>query len=93
MHKVFILFSNASNVECFKYPGKSQGPATSEGYSLPLSRLSSCSGFTKPKCYASAKHIQFIDQSVLVKSASASAAMTKDDMEFLAKKRGNAMQC
>ncbi|KAL0421615.1 UNVERIFIED_CONTAM: Zinc finger protein CONSTANS-LIKE 15 [Sesamum latifolium] len=65
----------------------SQGPATSESNNLPVSRPSSCSGFSKPS-----KDFQLMDQSILMKSESVAAAMTKADIELLAKNRGNAMQ-
>ncbi|KAI3467785.1 hypothetical protein Pfo_024448 [Paulownia fortunei] len=57
----------------------SQGPATSESNNLPASRPTS-------------KDFRFMDQSILMRSESVAAAMTKADMELLAKNRGNAMQ-
>ncbi|KAL0357714.1 UNVERIFIED_CONTAM: Zinc finger protein CONSTANS-LIKE 15 [Sesamum calycinum] len=81
-HEDMIPFSSASNNRT-----PSQGPATSESNNLPVSRPSSCSGFSKPS-----KDFQFMDQSILMKSESVAAAMTKADIELLAKNRGNAMQ-
>lgn len=70
----------------------SPGPATSESNNLPASRPSSCSGYTKPKSYVVSKNIHFMDQSILAKNDCTTAAITKADMELLAKNRGNAMQ-
>lgn len=72
-------------------PTPSQGPATSESNNLPVSRPSSCSGFTKPKCSGGSKDFQFMGHSILMTSESA-ATIAKSDMELLAKNRGNAMQ-
>lgn len=70
----------------------SQGPATSESNNLTVSRPSSCLGFTKPNCYDGSKDIQFMDQSVLMKSQGVEATLTKADIELLARNRGSAMQ-
>ncbi|KAK4413574.1 Zinc finger protein CONSTANS-LIKE 15 [Sesamum alatum] len=80
-HEDMIPFSGASNNRT-----PSQGPATSESNNIPVSRPSSCSGF------GSSKDFQFVDQSILMKSERVAAAMTKTDIELLAKNRGNAMQ-
>lgn len=69
----------------------SQGPATSESNNLPVSRPSSCSGVTKPESVGGSKDMQFMNQSILMTSESV-AAMSKSDMDLLAKNRGNAMQ-
>lgn len=69
----------------------SQGPATSESNNLPVSRPSSCSGLTKPKCLGGSKDMQFMSQSILMTSESV-ATISKSDMELLAQNRGNAMQ-
>lgn len=69
----------------------SQGPATSESNNVPVSRPSSCSGLTKPESLGGSKDVQFMSQSILMTSESL-AAMSKSDMELLAKNRGNAMQ-
>ncbi|XP_051116453.1 zinc finger protein CONSTANS-LIKE 14 [Andrographis paniculata] len=61
-------------------PTQSQGLATSESNNLPDS------GFN------SSKSLQFSDKSILIKTDSAAAGMTKVEMEILAKNRGNAMQ-
>lgn len=70
---------------------QSQGPATSESNNVPLSRPSSCSGLTKPESVGGSKDMQFMNQSILTTSENL-AAMSKSDMELLAKNRGNAMQ-
>ncbi|PIN23767.1 hypothetical protein CDL12_03506 [Handroanthus impetiginosus] len=77
-----IPFNSASNNQT-----PSQGPATSESNNLPGSRPTS-----EPKCYGGSKDFQFMDQSILMKNEHATAAITKADMELLAKNRGNAMQ-
>ncbi|CAI9756380.1 unnamed protein product [Fraxinus pennsylvanica] len=81
-----IPFNSASNI-----PTASPGPATSESNNLPVSRPKSCSGFSMPSSGGS-KDIHFVDHAVLVKNESTTAAITKADMELLAKNRGNAMQ-
>ncbi|XP_042057295.1 zinc finger protein CONSTANS-LIKE 14-like [Salvia splendens] len=58
----------------------SQGPATSESNNVPASRPESGS-----------MDIQFMSQSILMTNESA-AAMSKSDIELMAKNRGNAMQ-
>ncbi|KAK4488734.1 hypothetical protein RD792_004515 [Penstemon davidsonii] len=83
-HEEMIPFNSASN-----NPTASHEPATSESNNVPVSRLSSCSGFAKPKSYGGSKDIKFTDESLLIKSQ---GAITKADMELLAKNRGNAMQ-
>lgn len=45
--------------------------------------------YSKPKCFNGSKDIQFMGQSILVPSES---AIAKNDLELLAKNRGNAMQ-
>ncbi|CAK9179057.1 unnamed protein product [Ilex paraguariensis] len=72
-------------------PTVSQGPATSESNNLPTARHSSGSGFGKPKGYGGPKEIQIMDQSILMRGESATAAISTADMELLAKNRGNAM--
>ncbi|KAL2547241.1 Zinc finger protein CONSTANS-LIKE 14 [Forsythia ovata] len=86
-HENVIPFNSTSN-----NPTASQGPTTSESNNLPVSRPKSCSGFAKPNCSGGSKDIHFVDHSILVKNESATAAITKADMELLAKNRGNAMQ-
>ncbi|KAK6947067.1 CCT domain, partial [Dillenia turbinata] len=68
------------------------GPATSESNNLPLARSSSGSAFRKPKAHIGSKDINFMEQSILLRSETAGpAAQTKADIELLAKNRGNAM--
>ncbi|KAL2560015.1 Zinc finger protein CONSTANS-LIKE 14 [Forsythia ovata] len=69
-----------------------EGPGTSKSNNLPASRPSSRSGYAKPKSYVVSKDIHFMDQSILVKMETATAAITKVDMELLSNNRGNAMQ-
>ena len=73
-------------------PTASQGPATSESNNLPIGRATSGSGLGKRKCYGGLKDVHLMEQTVLVKSESTTAAAAKVDMELLAKNRGNAMQ-
>ncbi|XP_057771240.1 zinc finger protein CONSTANS-LIKE 14-like [Salvia miltiorrhiza] len=81
-----IPFNSATNNQT-----PSQGPATSESNNAPVARPSSCSGLTKPESLGGSKDMQFTSQSILMTSESV-AAMSKSDMELLAKNRGNAMQ-
>ncbi|XP_073048971.1 zinc finger protein CONSTANS-LIKE 14 [Primulina eburnea] len=74
-----------------RIPTSSRGPATSES-NLPFSKHSSGSCLNKPKCFSGLKDIQFTDQSILIKCESVTPAITKADLELLAKNRGNAMQ-
>lgn len=68
----------------------SQGPGTSESNNLPIARPSSRSAFGNSKCYP--QEIQFTDQSVLRRDETTrTVALTKADVELLAKNRGNAM--
>lgn len=85
-HEDIIPFNSATSNQ-----PPSQGPATSESNNLPVSRPSSCSGLTKPKCLGASKDMQFMSQSILMTSESV-AAISKSDMELLAQNRGNAMQ-
>ncbi|KAH6837826.1 hypothetical protein C2S53_000544 [Perilla frutescens var. hirtella] len=85
-HEDTIPFNSATNNQTL-----SQGPATSESNNLPASRPSSCSGLTKPKCAGGSKDMQFMSQSILMTSENV-AAISKSEMELLAKNRGNAMQ-
>ncbi|KAL3500975.1 hypothetical protein ACH5RR_035424 [Cinchona calisaya] len=86
VHEDMTAFNNSNN------PTASQGPATSESNNLPIGRAPSGSGLGKHKCYGGLKDFHLMEQSVLAKSESATAAITKVDMELLAKNRGNAMQ-
>ncbi|KAK6930761.1 CCT domain [Dillenia turbinata] len=77
-----MSFNNNSN----------NGPATSESNNLPLARSSSGSAFGKPKACIGSKDINFMEQSILLRSETAGpAAATKADIELLAKNRGDAM--
>ncbi|XP_073134973.1 zinc finger protein CONSTANS-LIKE 14-like [Henckelia pumila] len=86
-HEDMMPFSTTPS----RNPTSSQGPATSES-NLPFSKQPSGSCLNKPKCFAGSKEIQFTDQSILIKSESVAPAITKADLELLAKNRGNAMQ-
>ncbi|GFP98160.1 zinc finger protein constans-like 14 [Phtheirospermum japonicum] len=81
-HEDIIPFNCTSN---------NQGPATSESNSLPVSKPSSYSDFTKTKSFGGSIDLQFADQPILMNSENV-MAMTKADMDLLAKNRGNAMQ-
>ncbi|KAG8365824.1 hypothetical protein BUALT_Bualt17G0012000 [Buddleja alternifolia] len=87
VHEDMIPFNSASDNLM-----PSQGAVTSESNNVPTSKPSPCSDFTKTKSYGGSKDIQFMDGSILMKSESEIAAITKVDMELLAKNRGNAMQ-
>ena len=66
------------------------GACTPESNNVPVSRPP-CSGLTKPESLGGSKDLQFTNQSILLASESM-AAMSKSDIELLAKNRGNAMQ-
>ncbi|KAL3655921.1 hypothetical protein CASFOL_000317 [Castilleja foliolosa] len=82
VHEDIVPFSCTSN---------NQGPAISESNSLPVLKPSSFSGFTKTKSFGGSIDLQFADQPIVMSSENV-MAMTKADMDLLAKNRGNAMQ-
>lgn len=64
----------------------SQGPATSESNNMPVSKRSD---YSKTKCFGGSKDISIMGQSILVPTES---TIAKNDLDLLAKNRGNAMQ-
>ncbi|XP_010250574.1 PREDICTED: zinc finger protein CONSTANS-LIKE 14-like isoform X2 [Nelumbo nucifera] len=72
-------------------PAASQGPTTSESNNFPLRKPSSSSSLGKYKTYSGTRDVDFMEQSVFLRSDTLKPATTKADMELLAQNRGNAM--